>query len=70
VAFVIRIDGVRGEAAFRLRMLDVFEVRLFIPRTSLVLTLGDVKHELHRLVRRNVSEEGIIQLAHLIKGLS
>jgi hypothetical protein len=44
VALVIRIDGVKGEAALRLRIFDVFEVWLFIPRTTFVLALGEVEH--------------------------
>jgi hypothetical protein len=68
VAFVIRIDWLRGEAAFRLRILHVLEVWLFVPGTTFVLTLGEVEHQLHRLIRRNVSEERIVQLAHLIEG--
>jgi hypothetical protein len=42
VAFVIRIDGIWGEAAFRLRILHVLEVWLFVPGTTFVLTLGEV----------------------------
>lgn len=34
----------------------------------LVPTLGEVEHQLHCLIRRNVSEERIVQLAHLIEG--
>jgi hypothetical protein len=60
--------GVRGEAAFRLRILHVVEVWLFVPRTTFVLTLGEVEPQLHCLIRRNVSEERIVQLAHLIEG--
>jgi hypothetical protein len=58
VTFVIRIDGLRGEAAFRLGILDIFEIWLFVPGTTFVLTLGEVEHQLHRLITRNVPKNG------------
>jgi hypothetical protein len=62
MAFVIRIYGVTGKPAFRLRVIDIFEVRLFVPRTPLVFILGQVEHKRHRFVRRKVAEERIVQL--------
>ena len=58
MAFVIRIDGVRGEAAFRLGILYVIEVRLFVPGTTFVFALREVEHKLHRLIRRDVPKNG------------
>ncbi len=57
-----------GDAAFRLRILHVLEVWLFVPGTTFVLTMREIEHQLHCLIRRDVSEERIIQLAHLIEG--
>ena len=52
-----------------MRIGHVFEIGLLIPRTAHVLVLREIEHELDRLVRRDVSEERIIQLAHGVQRL-
>ena len=69
MAFVIRIDRGRRQASFRLRVGDIFEIGLLVPRTPNVLVLRQIEHKLDRLVRRDVSEERIIQLAHGVERL-
>ena len=67
MAFIVGIDRGRRQAAFGLRIGDVFEIWLFVPRTANVV-LREIEHELNRIVRGNVSEERIVRLAHLIEG--
>ena len=62
MAFIVGIDGVRSEAAFRLGILDILEVWLFVPGAPFVLTLREVEHQLHRFVRRNVPKNGLSNL--------
>jgi hypothetical protein len=68
MALIVSVDRGWGQAPFGLRIGHVLEIGFFIPWTPLVLTLGEVEHQLYRLIRRNVSEERIVQLAHLIEG--
>jgi hypothetical protein len=44
VAFVIGIDRRRRQAAFGLRIRNILEVGLLIPRTPNVLVLGQIEH--------------------------
>ena len=69
MAFIIGIDRRRRQAAFGPRIRDILEVGLLIPRTPNVLVLGQIEHQLDRLVRRDVSEERIVQLAHRVERL-
>jgi hypothetical protein len=39
--FVIRIVGIRGKTAFRLGILDIVKVGLFVPGPTFVPTLGE-----------------------------
>jgi hypothetical protein len=42
VAFIIWIKGIWRKAAFRLRILEIFEVWLFVPRTPCIFALRQI----------------------------
>jgi hypothetical protein len=69
MAFVISVDRRQGKPPFRLRIGHIFEIGFLIPRTSHILILREIEHELHSLIRGDVSEERIIQLAHRVERL-
>ena len=66
---IVGVDRRRRHPAHGPRVGDVLEVGCFVPRAARVFTLGEVEDQLHRIVRHDVAEERVVELAHLIERL-